>query len=199
MKIEKVSMQRQKAKRLWQEYCQVLKTKQKDYLKEIKEIKACYYQLSKGRPLINIVDVFKKFGFNEKHEPILAFAPAKERFVRFTQGQYSESRRGEGYFKEDTDPPSWKDKIWLSLPVDTFPRLERTMDLNIRTPVPIIPPKFLPKSLRGCYLLWEVESWETARPKKDPILLRKIHGNIYAIMSGWALTDVEAMIMKGRA
>jgi len=202
LKIEKVSMPREKARKLWREYCQVLKTKQKDYLKEIREIKACYYQLSKGRPILNIVDVFKKFGFNELSQPLLAFAPARERFVNFEQEAYH-ARAGIGRF---TNGKRWTgngerwtgNKLFLYLPDGTFPKIQRNNGLNIRAPVPMIPPRFLPKTLRNCYLLWEVESWEKFTPKRDPILLKHISGNLYAVMAGWNLTKIESMIIRGR-
>jgi len=193
MKIEKVTMPKERAKKLWREYCKTLKTREKDYKKEIKEIKQCYYQLSKGRPIINILDIFKKFGLNENHQPILAFAPAKERFIVFRQSAWG-ANRGLASFTSE----GWNYKTFLSLPDDTFPHLKRDRDCELRTSVPIIPPKFLPKTLRGCYLLWEVENWETLRPKRDPILLKKLSGNLYAVLATWNLTKIEAMIVSGR-
>ena len=194
MKIEKVTMPKERAKKLWREYCKTLKTREKDYKKEIKEIKQCYYQLSKGRAIINIVDVFKKFGLNELGQPFLAFAPAKERFVVFRQSTGA-SEAGRAVF---TDEKYWDHETFLSLPENTFARIQRNNDYILKTSVPIIPPKFLPKSLRGCYLLWEVENWETLRPKRDPILLKKLSGNLYAVLATWNLTKIEAMIVSGR-
>lgn len=190
-KIEKVTMPKEKAKKLWREYCKTLKTREKDYKKEIKEIKQCYYQLSKGRAIINIVDVFKKFGLNELGHPLLAFAPAKERFVVFRQSTWSENRGNASFTSE-----GWQYKTFLDLNV--FPHLKRDRDCELRTSVPLIPPKFLPKTLRGCFLLWEVENWETLRPKRDPILLKKLSGNLYAVLATWNLTKIEAMIISGR-
>jgi len=194
MRINKITMKKEKAKRLWREYCKVLRTREKDYQKEIKEIKACYYQLSKGRPIINIIDVFKKFGFNESFQPILAFSLAKERFIYFRQSDY-QAPRGSADFTNGDD---WNQKIFLHLPNDTFHKIRRNRSICLKTAVPIIPPKFLPKTLRGCYLLWEVEDWEKHIPRRDPILLKRIYGNLFAIMSGWSLTKVESMIIKGR-
>jgi hypothetical protein len=196
MKIEKVSMQKEKAKKYWREYCKLLKTREKDYIREIKELKACYYQLSKGRPIINIVDAFKSAGVNEVGYPRLAFSPAKLRKIYFHQSIWN-SKVGSGSFS-DSPPRSWDYKIILSLPEGTFPRKDIPQDIDLEAPVPVIPPKFLPRSLRNCYILWEVESWEKTKPKKDPILLKKISGNLYAIMCGWHLTKLEELIMRGR-
>jgi hypothetical protein len=196
MKIEKVSMQKEKAKKYCREYCKLLKTREKDYIREIKELKACYYQLSKGRPIINIVDVFKSAGVNEVGYPRLAFSPAKLRKIYFHQSTW-DSKYGSGSFR-DSPPRSWFYKIILSLPEGTFPRKNIPQDIDLEAPTPVIPPKFLPRSLRNCYILWEVESWEKAKPKRDPILLKKISGNLYAIMCGWHLTKLEELIMRGR-
>jgi hypothetical protein len=195
MKIEKVSMQKQHAKNLWREYNQVLKTKAKDYRAEVDVLKKCYYQLSKGRPIVNIQDVFRKTGWNEKFYPKFAFSPAKLKKIYFVQTT-NEAERGEGRFQDTDSFWSYKTKLWFKN--NTFPIVKRQRDLMLKAPVPIIPPKFLPKKVEGHYLLWEVEDWEELRPKRDPILLKHIDHDLYCVIASWSLTKLEAMIIRGR-
>jgi hypothetical protein len=140
--------------------------------------------------------VFKNVGVNEVGYPRLAFSPAKLRKIYFNQSTW-DCKAGSGRFR-DSPPRSWDYNTVLSLPEGTFPRKNIPEDIDLEAPVPVIPPKFLPKNLRNCYILWEVESWEKAKPKRDPILLKKISGNLYAIMCGWHLTKLEELIMRGR-
>jgi hypothetical protein len=63
----------------------------------------------------------------------------------------------------------------------------------------MVPPDVMPA--RGCdlskhFVLWEVENWDAA-PPIDPILLRPIGGNLYAVVAQWDLTEVERMIIAG--
>ncbi len=51
-------------------------------------------------------------------------------------------------------------------------------------------------------ILWEVKRWSsqriTAEPDRDPLLLRQIGGDLYAIMAQWDLTELERLVMRGR-
>ena len=62
-------------------------------------------------------------------------------------------------------------------------------------PVPPIPPQFRPADAYANYhILWEVEEWKRIAPK-DPLLLRRVTGQIYAIVAQWDLSDLERLIM----
>jgi hypothetical protein len=70
--------------------------------------------------------------------------------------------------------------------------------------VPIVPPKHRPRrasSLDAYLVLWEVEAWEWSsppRPPYDPALLRRIGGDIFAVLATWDLTDLERLVLQGR-
>jgi hypothetical protein len=197
MKIAKTTMEKDRAKKLWREYNQVLKTRAKDYQAEVKTIKSCYYQLSKGRPIIDIFEVFRKTNFNDKTSfPILAFAPAKFKTVYFRQ-EIIQASGGIAKFSNENWDRHYDKKYW-EFELNVFPRITRTRNLCLKAPVPIIPPKFMPKKVEGHYLLWEVESWEEMKPKRDPILLKHIDHHLYCIVASWSLTNVERMITSGR-
>jgi hypothetical protein len=64
-----------------------------------------------------------------------------------------------------------------------------------RAPVPLIPPQFRPADAYANYhILWEVDEWKRVAPK-DPLLLRCVTGQIYAIVAQWNLTELERLIM----
>jgi hypothetical protein len=66
--------------------------------------------------------------------------------------------------------------------------------------VPMVPPDVI-KDGRGCdlakhFVLWEVESWAAA-PPVDPMLLKPIGGDLYAVVAQWDLTELERAILRG--
>jgi hypothetical protein len=195
MKVGQVSINREKARKLWKEYNVALKTRSKDYKREVDIIKKCYYQLSKGRPIIDIQDVFKKTGFNDKFFPLLAFAPAKAKTAYFYQSPDMASR-GSGRFQDTSS--TWSYKLFLSINENIFKPMNRNNSCMVKANVPLIPPKFLPRSIKNHYLLWEVDDWEEMKPKRDPILLKKISGSLYCVVGSWNLTKIETLITKGR-
>lgn len=58
---------------------------------------------------------------------------------------------------------------------------------------PLIPPKYRPRPrrLHGLHLFWEVESWNTRIPPRDPALLRHLRGDMWVVLAEWDLTDIE--------
>lgn len=70
--------------------------------------------------------------------------------------------------------------------------------------VPIVPPKHRPAgaSTLGSYLvLWEVDDWvwtKIPQPPGDPALLRRLGGDIYAVLATWDLTELEKLVLSGR-
>jgi hypothetical protein len=65
--------------------------------------------------------------------------------------------------------------------------------------VPLIPPQFRPspRRLRHCHILWEVDEW-TPVPPRDPALLRRIRGDLWAVLAVWDLTELERMVLSQR-
>ena len=65
--------------------------------------------------------------------------------------------------------------------------------------VPLIPPRFRPSNndLHRYHILWDVQgAWE-AEPPKDPFLLSRIHGDLFAVLAVWDLTELERAVLKG--
>jgi hypothetical protein len=70
--------------------------------------------------------------------------------------------------------------------------------------VPIVPPKHRPAqatTLASYLVLWEVEEWawtKVPQPPGDPALLRRVGGDIYAVIATWDLTELEKLVLTSR-
>ena len=63
--------------------------------------------------------------------------------------------------------------------------------------VPIVPPRLHPRAaLANYHCLWDAV-W-TPAPPKDPLLLRHLAGQLYAIVAQWDLTALEQAVLRGR-
>jgi len=187
-----LSMCKDQAKKEWVEYRDLLKTRSDKYLKDIK---MCLVQMKKGRTVIDIPKLMKEVGVNKDGEPKLAIARADLRTISFLKGNGGwgcyRSRHWAGYKEE------------VSLPTNTFPPWKKNdkgwiIREKIDAPVPIIPAPFVPKGkLENYYILWEVEKWEQVAPR-DPILLKRLNNNMFAVLAVWDLTPLEQSIMMSR-
>jgi len=76
--------------------------------------------------------------------------------------------------------------------------LEREQWLNEATAlVPIVPPRLHPRTkLLNYHILFDAV-W-TAAPPVDPLLLKHLAGNLYAIVAHWNLTSLEQAVLSGR-
>jgi hypothetical protein len=63
--------------------------------------------------------------------------------------------------------------------------------------VPLVPPNLRPaRGLNRYCILFEAE-WEPV-PPTDPMLLRHLHGSLYAVLAVWDLTPLERAVIAGR-
>jgi len=195
MKVEKFSLKRKKAYKLWQDYVKACKDNPKD--KFLQDMKKVYNQLKSGRKVIDITEVFKRSGLNMDGDPNLAIAPANLKEILC---QYDED--GTVTFVRSFWKPNWDIDVIIK---DTFPNLPKeqwqgqySRYKRIEAPVPVIPASIRPKgNLANYYILWEVEKWKPV-PPKDPYLLRRLTKNMFVVVAGWKLTKLERSVMKGR-
>jgi hypothetical protein len=192
MHIETLAEVKENAHAKWREYLQAAKeTKDPLYF----DLKRMYWQIKKGKILIDIAKIIKAGGVIKPGYPHLAICRAEGKKVRcdyFTDGTVQ--------FKDDLS--SWKDKdavvhIKTALPSITFNQAWRGSH-SLEAPVPMIPPKLRPKILgKEHFILWEVEAWEML-PPTDPYLLRRITKTVFAVLAQWDLTPLERAAMAGR-
>jgi hypothetical protein len=67
--------------------------------------------------------------------------------------------------------------------------------------VPHIPPGLRPAHhLRNYHILWEAEWHPVAPPApRDPALLRRIAGDVFAVVAVWELTELERAVLGARS
>lgn len=190
--IKPIVVPREKARKEWIKHVEALKTRNDQHLNDLKKL---YFQLSKGRKVIDIYEAFKFAGVNEKQEPRLAIVKADEKMVYFTKKE-----NGSGKFSHDNWSSWSKLEVWL--PEGTFPKFRKKKGENyswnsIKTHTPIIPADKMPKGkLSGYYIFWEVEKWDQV--PKDPMLLKRITKNLFIVFEIWNLTKLERALIKGR-
>lgn len=169
MNVATITMPKDKALAAYREYREHLKTKQDE------GIMLGYKQLGKGRALINPREAIAKAGFDELGRPRLAIARATAAVQRWY------SFVSNGHFELE---PRW-----------TFQVAAITNKWNTYTAqVPLIPPRLRPgeTQLRNYWILWEAD-WKEA--PRDPMLLKKLTGDLYVVLATWELTDLERAAM----
>lgn len=193
-------MPKEQAKEEWKKYCEVLKKRKENFLKIMKD---AHYQMKEGRELIDVYKVMKEAGLNEKNQPRLAISRAD-----LTKVVFQKRDEGTGIFGgigKYGDVEYNKDRV--ELPANTFdihwPRKEESRweidKKQIITKVPIIPALILPDGdLSNYYILWETKEWEDLPETKDPLLLKRISENLFAILGCWDLTELEQSIISAR-
>lgn len=192
MELETITETRKAAVEKWHEYVAAEKIYRKPEFKDLKNI---YNQIKGGRKVVDIFKVIQKGGQHGNLHPKLAVACANTKKVicRF-------SSSGRVSFGIST----WQDRKDVIIN-DCFPRYDaekilgdRFGGFNLEAPVPIVPPRFLPKKLTDdYYILWEVDEWKKVAPT-DPYLLKRITKNVFVVLAGWDLTPLEKAVMSGR-
>lgn len=203
MNVEATSMDTHEARKLYLEYRNRVRdhrAKRRARLdkklqlleREDEELRATYRALSLGQRVLNVAQVLRAAGVNEKHQPKLAIAPAGTEFCFFTH-RWQRVGSWQFCFYQNRDYP---ERAAYRVDADAFP--EQTSRLGtLRAAVPAIPAQFRPAGeLDGYFILWEAE-WAPIAPA-DPLLLKRISGDIFAVLAQWDLTPVEKMVLEGR-
>jgi hypothetical protein len=152
-----------------------------------------YRALAKGTPLLVLSQAIALAPLDEKGRPRLAIARADEREVQLRcfsrQWRFGPSgwMRANAYGARAT------------LIADPRARFETPDGFAM---VPMVPPEVRgDRRLEAHWILWEVEKWADAsaliRPDRDPLLLRRLSGGLYAVVGQWDLTEVERPVMQG--
>jgi len=189
MEINQYDMEEEEARRLWKEYTAGCKDNPKDkYLDDMKKI---YNQLKCGRKIVDINMVFEKAGVHEHNlQPKLAICQADA-----TVCYCKYNMHGELIFSK-RKLSRWDEAFKVDVEIKKFPKIANNVVL--KTLVPPVPPSLRPKDdLSKYYILWDVDKWEI-EPPKDPYLLKRITGNMYVVLAGWDLTELERSVIRGR-
>lgn len=166
----------------------------------VQELADVYFQLSRGRMIVDVVESFRTAGVDERGEPRIAICRADAKWCFL---QRERVRAGELSYKffgtmADVKWINSRTQPQFHIPGISVPAAQLQADRwTIRTVVPLIPPQHVPKAdLANYHLLWEVKQWEPV-PPHDPLLLRKVTDTLFVVMAQWDLTPIEQAVMRG--
>lgn len=207
MKLETMAETRYQAGEKWREYMEATKHSNNPMYKDLKKV---YNQLKGGRKIIDINKVIIKGGINDWSQPNLAIAKMGSKFVWccYTEGGIISFVNRAQQWSDQSRSPIKEDVKITGMPTFNCTSLISKGKMNqrfagwgrmeLKAPVPIVPPKHLPgKITDDYYILWEVEEWKIV-PPKDPWLLKRITSNMFVVLAGWDLTEIERSVMAGR-
>ena len=205
MNVDTISAPVNEAKAKLAEYRAALK---KQWSKTDEILAHTYRQLAKGRLLIDVRTAILSAGRDENHRPRLAITRADQTHVFWRRSVYTKSgyQRGlqaaqtQGHFNEMSTS---RDLFFRLPPSAEWPECDSkcpaSHNRDAKAMVPLIPPNFRPNNahLSRLHILWDVEgAWE-AEPPKDPFLLKRVHGDLFAVLAVWDLTGLERAVLKG--
>jgi hypothetical protein len=164
------------------------------------ELMRGYKALAEGKTLISLTEAITAGGADEIGRPRLAIARADEARVQMTIEASGEIRFNPNF----SGLASSSDRLFR-FPPGVFPIPPRTGVDSWQEPwagrweasLPFIPPQYRPPlAIQNYHLLWEAE-WRRGRgsQRRDPMLLRRLGGDLFAVVAAWDLTEVEKLVL----
>jgi len=186
MNVETIVFDRKKALDLYRKY----KTHQ-HYAQPIDHaIQRAYQLIAQGRVVIKALESIQLAGLNEKGYPKLAIANATHERCIVEMSNDGSARMARQRWPNRLDRTNV-----FTFPADTFPRQNKFATAEAQ--VPLVPIHLRPKRALGNYhVLWEAE-WTRMVPH-DPMLLRRIKGDMWLVVAAWDLTEVERAALATR-
>jgi hypothetical protein len=184
MNVERIVVNRAKARELYRTY-----KKHQHYSAPIdREIQRAYQLIAQGRMVIQAIESVRRAGLNEQHLPKLAICRADAQVCHWRTthqrgdfGMDSWPRRNEHHSRRVSVP--WP------LITNNHP--------GGKAHLPLVPIHLRPKrGLANYHVMWEAE-W-TRVPPHDPMLLRRIGGDLWLVLATWDLTEVERAALATR-
>lgn len=212
MDVTTIQMDPAEAQEKLDHYKDVLQNRHSQAIeREYEAIVKGYEALAKGTPLINARESIRNAGWRPDGRPVLAICRADQR-----QCVWSPERTARRY---DTERHqyygNWAPMTWDFRGVKERWDRQRSDSLHFRVEdvkaeppvepkrgsamVPMVPAGVIPAGgldFKKHWVLWEVEKWDSA-PPVDPMLLKPIGGDLYAVIAQWDLTEIERAIIAG--
>lgn len=152
---------------------------------EDRQIETAYREIARGRVIVRALASIRAAGWNDEGLPKLALTKADEAACEcYASGnavEFYAARRGYQRAK---------------VAVRDMPPRPHAQRWRASATVPLIPVYLRPKHDLGNYwILWEAD-WK--RVPSDPLLLRKLTGDMWIVLAAWDLTDVERAALEQR-
>ena len=184
MNVDTIQMPSSKAWNAFQQYRAAVRQKYSDTDAALMK---GYRALAQGKKVLDLVGVMRQAGLDSQGRPKLAICRADGGRV-----QCETWWNGSAEFWCGDQRQNAVAGRRIRLPAGIFPHRD---GVRVSALVPTIPPEFRPASdLRHYHVLWEAE-W-TSVPK-DPLLLRHLGRNLYAVLAQWDLTPLEQAVLAG--
>jgi hypothetical protein len=153
---------------------------------EDRAIMRAYGQISRGRIIVQACESVRQAGRDGKGLPKLALIRADCRRVHCRTNQTE---------VEFTEASKWGGSSYTAcLKVDRMPPHINALD-GVAI-VPLIPLQHRPKAaLSNYHILFEAD-W--TRAPVDPLLLRRLKGDLWLVLAAWELTAVERAVLEQR-
>lgn len=146
-----------------------------------------YKAMASGKAVIDLHDVMRAGGLDERGRPKLAFGAAN-----WVQCYWQGFRDGSLTFSSSRRYIHHKSYA-RKFPPGTLPDVVAYEQWWCV--VPTIPPSVRPRNLSAYYLLWEA-AWQNV--PTDPMLLRHLDGSLYVVLAVWDLSPLECAVLKRR-
>ena len=148
-------------------------------------IERVYREIARGRKVIRAFESIRQAGLDEQGLPKLAIVRADAEWC------YCDRFREDMRFSMDRWPPRHATKRTIHVP---WPGLENS-SRSAKARVPLIPVHHRPKAnLTNYHILWEAD-WQGI--PTDPMLLRRMGGDLWLVLAAWDLTPVERAVLEG--
>ncbi len=197
MDIQTFEMEPRHARELWLTYCKGLRTKRSiQNRKEDEALKSMYRQLAQGKRILMMSQVLRAAGVDENGCPRIGIAPASAQTLYF-DGRGSYSTGSEWVFSGHRESRDRKKQLTYYLPNGLIPEGKTTWNHGAQAAVPHIPMHLRPVNIANHWILWE-PNWQRQLPDPDPMLLKRVGDDIFAIMAVWDMSPFERAVLEGR-
>jgi hypothetical protein len=202
--LELLTMDRETAAIKYAEALEAEKQTQKANFRQLKKV---YWHLKSGRKIIDLYETFKKLPLNADGDPSIGIAPLGSKMCfcdkKENGGLVFSGKRIWNYKRQagEIHIPAGLCKPWKMITLkhrdgsSTYQTIDRP---NLQAAAPDLPPKLahLTNNAGDRFILFDVKKWELA-PPDDPLILRQITANLFAVEATFALTKIEKAILRG--
>jgi len=188
MNVETITMPNKQAYEAFREYREAFR---KHGQERDAALMRGYRALAKGLQVIDLASVMKAAGLDEQRHPRLAIGRADGETVWLRR-----ESNGSASFHMDNRMNWQASRRYVRLPPGTFTwnHAELWRLPLAKATMPLIPPRYRPvHALSNYHILWEAD-WEDA--PRDPMLLRRLSGMLFAVLAVWDLTGLERAVLR---
>jgi hypothetical protein len=187
MTVVEVPVTREKARELMKAY----RDHRSAQTPEDRAIERAYREIASGRVLIRALESVRAAGLDAQGRPKLAIVRADHKRVRLSIGPNQDAE----FQPMALSHGRWRATYHHAIKVPGLRSAEYLPGTH-EAIVPMIPVHLRPQTAIDAYhILWEAD-WRAV--PTDPMLLRRLGGDLWIVVAAWDLTEVERAVMASR-